>query len=491
MASTDLRARAEPPGGFGWASRSAPPGQSLPVAVLIGIGLLCALGGIAVALASVDAVYLAAGVIGSLLIFYDFRIGVVALMVLLPISASQLFPHEILGVTGLNPLNFLLLATLVSCLFRMSSDRRVAKLVPAPLVWMYLVPIVFAGLLGSRHVAEIAPDFFRTQVVHFYDSVGYLRDLLLKPLFLVAFGVLVGAATLRSERPMRLIYPLIVSVWVMCLLAIIYFAVSGISLNQLSGVYQRDFFNPLGLHANELGRMYAVAYALLLFMWSEGKNPRLSPLLIVSMGVIIVALALTFSRGAFLAFLLVNGLFVLWRGSAKTAAGVMLAGIAMLLVLPGAVLVRVQLGMGVDLDAISAGRINHIWLPLLPELWRSPIYGNGLSSIMWMAPMRSGQMFLVEHPHNAYLQALLDVGVLGFVLLCAFWIRVWKGFRELGRDASLAPELRGLYQGAAASIIALAVANFAGSSLMPVTDQCFLWMAVGMMYGQRLSKPGH
>ncbi len=459
--------------------------------MLVGIGLLCALGGIAVAMASLDAVYLSAGVIGSLLILYDFRIGVVALIVLLPISASQLFPHEILGVTGLNPLNFLLVATLVSCLFRISSDRRVAKLVPGHLWWMYLVPMIFAALIGSRHVAEIAPDFFRTQVVHFYDAGGYIRDLLLKPLFLVAFGVLVAAAVLRSQRPERFIYPLIVSVWVMCLLAIVYFAASGMSFDALAGVYERDFLSPLGLHANELGRMYAVAYALLLFMWYDAKNPRLSPLLILSMGVIVVALLLTFSRGAFLAFLLVNGLFILWRGSAKTAMGAAIVGLAMLLALPGAVLVRVQLGLGVDLDAITAGRLNHIWLPLLPELWRSPVWGNGLSSIMWMDPMRSGQMFLVEHPHNAYLQALLDTGIVGLVLLCGYWVRVWKGFRELGRDPSVAPELRGLYQGAAASVIALAVANFAGSSLMPVTDQCFLWMAVGMMYGQRLSKPGH
>jgi len=228
---------------------------------------------------------------------------------------------------------------------------------------------------------------------------------------------------------------------------------------------------------------------LLLFVWAQSRNPRLSMPLLVSMGVLVVALVLTFSRGSFLAFILVNGLFVLWRGSAKTVLVAGLVALALLVLLPGAVYMRVQLGLGdFDLDAFTAGRLNHIWLPLLPELWHSPIYGNGLGSIMWTEAMRSGQVYRVTHPHNAYLQALLDVGIVGLVLLCAYWVHVWKGFRRFAADASLAPELRGLYQGAAAALLALAVANMVGSSLMPVTDQVFVWMAVGMMYGQRLGR---
>jgi O-antigen ligase len=167
------------------------------------------------------------------------------------------------------------------------------------------------------------------------------------------------------------------------------------------------------------------------------------------------------------------------------------AAIALALLLPGAVLVRVQLGLGAfDLNALTAGRLDYIWLPLLPEVLRSPLWGNGIGSVMWTESMRTGHMFLVEHPHNAYLQALLDAGIVGLVLLCAYWIHVWRGFRSLARDRSLAPELRGLFQGAAAALAAMAVANMAGSSLMPVPEQCLLWMAIGMMYGQRLRRAG-
>ena len=36
---------------------------------------------------------------------------------------------------------------------------------------------------------------------------------------------------------------------------------------------------------------------------------------------------------------------------------------------------------------MSAGRIDDIWLPLLPELFKSPLWGNGLNSIMWSYAM--------------------------------------------------------------------------------------------------------
>ena len=73
------------------------------------------------------------------------------------------------------------------------------------------------------------------------------------------------------------------------------------------------------MHANDLGRLYAVAYALLLFTWAESKDARLRLALLASMAMLIVAaLVLTFSRGAFFGFVVVNVLFLLSRRNAKT-----------------------------------------------------------------------------------------------------------------------------------------------------------------------------
>ena len=46
--------------------------------------------------------------------------------------------------------------------------------------------------------------------------------------------------------------------------------------------------------------------------------------------------------------------------------------------------------------------------------------------------MQAGAMHFVGHPHNAYLEAVLDMGFIGLALLLAYYWHVWKGFRALG-----------------------------------------------------------
>jgi O-antigen ligase len=285
---------------------------------------------------------------------------------------------------------------------------------------------------------------------------------------------------------------MLVSTWVMVALIFVYVWQSGISLTLLASSEEREFLSGLGMHANELGRLYAAAYAVLLFTWVEAKTPAFRLALFASMGLVVVALVMTFSRGAFLAFMIINALFLVWRRNAKTL--ILFGALAALaaLAMPDAVYERVSTGFGHGADSgtdtISAGRIDHIWLPLLPEIPRSPVFGHGLGSILWSEPMRRGPgiaILAVGHPHNAYLQALLDMGVVGLVLLCCYFAHVWKGLRALSVDPAVSPVLRGLYLGAAAGLASLLVSYMTDSSLAPMPEQTFIWFAVGMMYGQR------
>ena len=137
------------------------------------------------------------------------------------------------------------------------------------------------------------------------------------------------------------------------------------------------------------------------------------------------------------------------------------------------------LGMGEGADAVSAGRIEGIWLPLLPELLKSPVWGNGLSSVLWSFPMLNGIMAAVGHAHNAYLETALDMGFVGLALMLAYFAHVWRGFRKLAsRNDSLNPELRGLFQGATAALAAFLFTCLVGSSLTPTRrSPPILWIA--------------
>jgi len=465
------------------------------VCVFAGVALLGLLLGATVAVAEVSALYLCVSLIGCAFILRDFRIGVVLLILLLPISRSRVFPHEMLGITGLNPFNLLLLGTLAVFLLHGLFDGSLRRFLPRPLLWLYIVPILIAGVLGSRHLDEIPPYLFKG-LVQFENVTGYFRDIVVKPLGMVLFALLVGAAVSKSEKPEKFLVPMLISVWVMVLLVVVFVLESGASLNEMASSESREFLSSLGMHANELGRLYAVAYALLLFTWVESKNPGFKLALIVSMGLVVFALVLTFSRGAFLGFALINVLFLLWRRNAKTLILFGFMGACVLLALPDAVYDRITTGFGhgagVDSVAVSAGRIEYIWRPLLPEIPRSPIYGHGLGSILWSDPMRRGAgvtILAVGHPHNAYLGALLDMGIVGLVLLCAYFAHVWKGFRALSADPALSPILRGFYLGATAGLACLLISYTTDSSLTPGPEQAFLWLAIGMMYGQRGKDP--
>jgi hypothetical protein len=458
--------------------------QAARRSVIAGVALLCLFCGYAVVVAEWNALIVGGALIACVLILIDFRIGAVLLVLLMPISLSTIWPHQLGGVTGLNPVNLLLAGTLGSYLLHALLDKSLSRFIPRPVLWFYIAPFLIAGALGSRHFAEIPLYFFVTEYVKFNDMFGYVRDMVIKPLLLVVFALLLAAAVARMQRPEKLLGAFVVSVWIMSLMAVAYFVLSGANFGQLASDSEREFLSPLGLHANELGRMYAIAYALLLFTWSQTKDYSVKLMLLVSIGLVVVALVLTFSRGGFVGFIFVSVLFLISRrhiGSLLVGATVVAAA---LYFLPDAIYVRATHGFGMGANAISAGRIDGIWLPLIPDLLRSPVYGNGIAAMLWSDAVRSGRSLLVTHPHNAYLQTILDMGLIGLVLVCAYFFHVWKGFRALGMAADLSPSLRGFYQGAAAGLLAFLGMALADGRLTPAPEQAFLWLAIGMMYGE-------
>src|SRR5688572_18871877 len=275
------------------------------LALFAGIALLGLFWGAVVAIGGLNALLLCVSLVGCAFIVTDFRIGVVLLIVLLPISRSAVFPHAMLGITGLNPFNLLLAGTLGSYLLHALFDGSIRRFMPRPLLWLYIVPIVVAGALGSRHVGEIAPGFFMYELLDFHDTGGYIREFVAKPLLMVVSALLVAAAVSKSEKPEKFLIPTVASIWMMGAIVIVYVCLGGVGLGELASSTSREFLSVLGMHANELGRLYAVAYALLLFTWAESRERALRMMLLASMGLVVVALILTFSRGAFFGFIVI------------------------------------------------------------------------------------------------------------------------------------------------------------------------------------------
>ena len=453
-------------------------------AAIAGLAAIGAAAGIAIATGGPAALILSLVLLACAATLYDFRAGVALMIVIMPISQSYLFPHAMFGVTGLNPLNLLILATVASYVLRTAGEKgAITHFIPKHVVWLLIAPMAMGAYLGMSHVGEI-PMFFRdTDMIFFDNAFGYWRDMFGKPMTFVLYALLVAAAVHHSQLARRFITPMMISIVVMAMAALIFFLMSGLQLSDLAGSYARTFLSALGLHANDLGRLYACAYALLLFVWDRTANLGLKTALLFAMGLVVLALLVTFSRGAFVGFILVNIIYLFSRRHVKTLLLAAAAIPVALVLMPGAVWYRMTIGFGDGLNAVSAGRVGEIWEPLSTTFANSPIWGNGLGSIMWSRPMIEGRLLQVAHPHNAYLEAYLDTGLIGLVLVFAFWVLMWRRFRALGRDERITPELQGFFEGAAAGLLAFLVAGMAGSSLTPAPEQAFLWLTVGVMYG--------
>ncbi|HZZ91040.1 MAG TPA: O-antigen ligase family protein [Usitatibacter sp.] len=422
----------------------------------------------------------------TVLILRDFRVGVAIMILIMPIAQSYMFPHEMFGITGLNPLNLLLMATLAVYFMRAVGSRSLRHFIPKPLFLLFVVPMIVAAVLGAPHVGEIPAVYREFELIFFTDATGYVRDMLVKPLTFVIFALLVAAAFWRSRAPERFITPLMVSMWIMPLLVVGFLVESGLGITALSGTYNRSLLDPLGLHANDVARLFVIAYAMLLFMWDRTRNMTLKLVLFISMGFMTAALVMTFSRGGWVGWILVNMIYLFSRRNWRTIGLAVLALPVFLAFLPGAVWDRIQAGENGGADGVTAGRTNLIWEPLMPEMFEHPVIGRGLGAVMFSNAARQEAMPAVTHPHNAFLEAYLDLGVVGLVIFLAYWAGVWRNLRRLGRDERIHPNLRGLFEGGAAGLVSFLVAGFAGSSLMPVPEQVFLWFAVGAMYGMNL-----
>jgi O-antigen ligase len=456
--------------------------------ILAAAGLMAfgAASGVAIAFGEANAFYITLSVILGAAILVDFRVGAVLLILLLPLVATFFLPHSMFGIPSLNPFNIVLAATLASYLMR----GKVGRFAPRPLVWLYLVPILIAGAIGWPHVNDIRQYFFDLGGLQFTDEWGYYREMTVRPLLIVVVALLIGAAITRAQKPEGFIVAIAVSTVIMALIELAFIAASGVRLGSLASTSARAFFDDVGLHANDLGRLFAVSYALLVFVWWDTQKPGLKTGLFLTLCLTGIAMILSFSRGGMLGFAIATGMFLLWKFNARSFGLVICAAIIALIVAPEPVWNRITLGFASgDVNTVSAGRIEGIWAPLLPELGTSPIWGSGIGSIMYSYPMLNDMMSLVGHPHNAYLEAALDMGFVGLALLLAYFVHVWRGFRALGSNAYLSPEMRAFFQGAAAALMVFLITGWTGSSLRPRSEFGFLWVAIGMMYGMLARKP--
>ena len=416
------------------------------------------------------------------------RFGVWWMCLLFPLAQTVLVPRQVMGVTGMNPVNILTAATVASLLLAWLAAKfghRAQGLppIPKPLVWLYVLPIVLAALHGFPSVDRI-PEYYRQiHAIAFDDGPSYLRDVFMRPMFLVLFALLVAMVFRDAPNPRVYIVPVLLSALGLCGLVAYVLAQSDLNLSVLGSTRARGVLSGIGMHANEISLLLNTALALALFALRGARGFAWLGLAFCA-AVFGSTVLLTFSRGGFLGLLVVFVAFMLHANSPRSALAAVALAVAVAFALPDAVVERASTGVATgDRSAISAGRADAIWPNVIPVVFDSPLLGGGLMSILWSPPARSG-VISVAQTHNAYLGLVLDMGLLGFISVMAFFVWAWRQVRAAGREAD-DPFYRHFFAGAAVTIPLLFAQGISDDRFTPTATQTLMWFGIGAALGYR------
>lgn len=452
-------------------------GSALTLALLL--GALAALSGEFALLTGV--VLIQAGIVA---VYY--RVGVWWMCLLFPLAQMSLMPRQLLGVSGLNPANLLLVATLASIAAAWIGARwRHARCslppAPAPLLLLYVLPLSLAALHGISSVPLIADYFYQIRAVTMNSGASYVRDAFLRPMLLPLFAMLVAMVFRDARRPRFLLVPLMLAGWILCGLVLYVVVASGYGLSALASSTSRSFLSGLGMHANEISLLLNSALAIALFS-IRGATGLSRVMLAVSAALFASCVVLTFSRGGYLGLALVALAYLLRSGSVRSWLGSLILLAVGLMALPDAAWDRLLLGVAEgDRSSVSAGRLDQVWPHVISVIAESPLLGGGLQSILWSTPARQG-VLSVAQPHSAYLGLLMDTGIVGFVLVIGFHVWAWRMIRAA--SAAVRQDFdREMLAGCAVTVLLLFVQGLTDDRFTPTVAQTYMWFAIGAGLG--------
>lgn len=327
-------------------------------------------------------------------------------------------PHRMFGIQGLNPWNVALLAIMASWVFR-GRRESFSQFVPIPvpllvLFGAYLLQLVATGIVGVLDAGAVRGDYPRHQT-----ASGMLIQTIINPLKFLVVGVLIYAGAHTRERVRAALLAAVVSA---VLYAILMHATVGVL--ELDQRQIRDVSDArIGLHPLTLAQIlcFGIWSSVVLAILATTRRARLGWSACVAL--IGPALLSTYSRNGYLSFCSIGiGLGILrWRSLFIWVPLVVLAvegGVP-------SVLDRSLSGVATERDAehdwgaISSGRTTYIWPPVLAEIAKSPLWGHGRFAILrdpCYAAIAADGNRVPSHPHNAYLEVLLDAGALGLAV---------------------------------------------------------------------------
>jgi O-antigen ligase len=454
-------------------------------------------------------VLLAAVVLGlSIYAWKDWFRALCGLIVLMAVVEHPDMPKSLLGIPGLNPWNVLLAVVILAWAanrrregLRWDLPRHVVVLL---LMYLGVVLMGFVRMVtDSVALANLALD--PSVAVEGYSTAGLVNENLVNAIKWVIPGLLLFDGC-RSRSRFTIAALSVLAVYFLLGLQVIRWmpATAALGGESLSARSLKILINEVGYHRVNLSMMLAGASWAVLATLPLARRRSLQALLVAVALALVYAQALTAGRMGYVTWAVVGLVLCLLRWwKYLLLAPVVVAAIAG--IMPGTV-ERMSAGFSAEIDndvplrtataslspdstemldtyTITAGR-NIAWTYVTEKIGERPLTGFGR-----LAMMTTGiSAFLMEelgeafpHPHNAYLELVLDNGILGALLVLPFYLTVLAHGISLFRDRRSAVFVTAGGM-ACALVLALLVAGFGSQTFYPREGSVGMWCAIGLLF---------
>jgi len=435
----------------------------------------------------------------TFLSFYAFRdwyrslCGVIVMMAF--VERSDM-PRQMFGVTGMNAWNLLIAVTLIGWFFSRHKEKLVWDMPKHINILLFLyilvITIGFTRMIGNMDsVAELYATN-NSAVVTF--KTLFLNEYLNTIKYVIPGLLLFHGCNSRS----RLMWGIGA-----CLLATLFLGLQIISRMPLEGLSDgaalsdralRVLNRSIGYHRVDLAVMMASG-SWAFFAARELASKQIWRWALLSAGLLLIlSLALTGGRTGYVTWVALAMLlsFLKW----KKLLLVLPILIATILLIVPAARERMLQGIvksdefvsyeqaGLDLEMITSDRIL-IWPVAVNKIGEAPFLGYGRKGFVISGALREvkelhGNRGRVAHPHNAYLELLIDNGLIGSVpILIFFFIVARRSWRLLRNKES--PNHFVIGGIAMAFVAGQLIASMGAQSFYPGSGVVLMWCTIGLM----------
>ena len=424
----------------------------------------------------------------------DWYKSLCALIVFMAVVSYSSMPRAMFGIAGVSPFNFLFANILLSFA---SSYRREGLSWGLPpkvnlLLAAYLAVVLLAVVRFGLSDVDLSPAYAFINSVPPPTSEVFI-DYFVNGIKWVLPAILLYVGCNSRSRLQLGVLAILLMYFMLAVLVIRWMPLSLLADGDaMQSRAIRVLDRELGYYRTNLSVMFAGAFWV--FVFAKNYFPKKYSIVFTgASAIVLLAMFLTGGRGGYMAW----AIFALFVAFVRYRRYLILAPTIVMLVfaLVPSVQDRVIGGdedvststaftsdQDAELASVSAGR-TETWPRVVEEIIESPIVGYGFNGIV----ISGVTLSLIDdfdytffHPHNAYLQILVDNGLLGSMpILILFFVIVtqaWALFMDSSKsDYVLAGGI------ALAMVLTFLAAGFTGQSFYPEERSVGLWCAVALM----------